>query len=769
MQNEFAEMLRMEVPPDELLVNDFPDDMFDIGDYLSMLTPENMDTGRPLPVRLRCMTKLSVRCRHVFPRTGPQSSGTASEMEQAPQGPDLFAGVEGFESNCNGGSSEQPFSQNAAPSRPVGPVITTGALPVASEQPPTSLTQLPLQAPDAWSDFPAPAEQTNMPGSSAPHNFSLPTHQQPHNSHIREHGHEQSQRGDHDAVLKQVEEMLKGGNSPDVHARLMAIVAAQGRSAGNSGQPPRSQPTTAAPHQPDYNASCQPASAAYASSLAGSYQSRLNPPSQTQAQQSSYAPAGQLQPRTAAQMRQDPCLQAAADKVQPDTYARGFNPYAWRASNPVAGSLRQNAQSQQQQTQQLQAASTRPSQLPQHLPQQLPPDSFQLPDSILPQERSRKAPPQPKTPQARRGHQQARQTGAVSLQQQAQALLPRQEEEPEPFDFGSYLPSSSPAFPPNSSRGVTTEQPSSGGQGSLGGWRMPEGLSSHMPDLQRTSQGSSSGQDGSLNVLTSPFASAAGSQSMTRALLEPLSFDPLPLDNPAAAFANPRASNAQAAAALAATTVPPVAGRLPTSQANVHVSSEPLHSLNVGRAGPSAPGGQLPAALEPLPLRPAPPQRAPPPEDRATAVRNFLMGGPAHRADAAAAASRADIHPIFQGASQDSSGASCGLTVSGGHSSPFSPVTSQVQHLTITGPFCVMVLRTHFMSSLGLPPVVSQSLQFTRMSDFFFQLPSCHVTVIAMHTHPGDNILVLHHIAELTSTKKVARKHKANRRCDKSL
>ena len=46
MQNEFAEMLRREVPPDDLLVNDFSDDMFDIGDYLSMLTPEDMDTSR---------------------------------------------------------------------------------------------------------------------------------------------------------------------------------------------------------------------------------------------------------------------------------------------------------------------------------------------------------------------------------------------------------------------------------------------------------------------------------------------------------------------------------------------------------------------------------------------------------------------------------------------------------------------------------------------------------------------------------------------------
>ena len=616
---------------------------------------------------------------------GPQTSGTASALEQASQNADPFSGVGDFDSNWKVGSSEQPFSQSAAPTRPVGPVITTGALPVASEHPPTSLTQLPMQAPDAWSDFPAPAELPNMSGSSAPQNFSLSSHEQPHSSHIPRH--EQPQRGDHDAVLKQVEEMLKGGNSPDVHARLMAIVAAQGRSAGNSGQPPRSQPAAAAPpHQTDYNAASQPASAAYASSLAGSYQSRLHPPSQTQAQQSSFAPARQLQPRTAAQMRQNPSLQAAADRLQSDPYARGFNPYAWPANTPVAGSLRHSAQPQQQQNQQLPAASTRPAQLPQHLPQQLAPDSFQLPDSILPQEKSRKADPQSNPPQARRGHQQARQTGAVSLQQQAQALLPRQEE-PEPFKFGSYLPSSSAALP----RGVNSEQPASVGQGSLEGWRLPDGPSSHMPDLQRASQGSSSGQDGSLNALTSPFASAAGSQSMTQALLEPLTFDPLPLDNPAAAFDlapnaqndNPCNNQAQAATAQGPASVPPVAGRLPSSQANAHMSNEPPNSLKLGSTGMNAAGGQLPS-LEPLLLRPALPQRAPPPEDRATAVRNFLMGGSARRADtaAAAAAPRADIHPIFQGASQDSSGASCGLAASGGHSSQFSPVTSQVQHLT---------------------------------------------------------------------------------------
>ena len=46
MQNEFAELLTMEVPPEDMLVNDFSDDMFDMGDYLSLLTPENIDTGR---------------------------------------------------------------------------------------------------------------------------------------------------------------------------------------------------------------------------------------------------------------------------------------------------------------------------------------------------------------------------------------------------------------------------------------------------------------------------------------------------------------------------------------------------------------------------------------------------------------------------------------------------------------------------------------------------------------------------------------------------
>ena len=47
MQDGFADIFRMEVPPDDLLGNDFSDEMFDMEDYLNELIPENIDTGRP--------------------------------------------------------------------------------------------------------------------------------------------------------------------------------------------------------------------------------------------------------------------------------------------------------------------------------------------------------------------------------------------------------------------------------------------------------------------------------------------------------------------------------------------------------------------------------------------------------------------------------------------------------------------------------------------------------------------------------------------------
>ena len=583
--------------------------------------------------------------------------------------------------NWDVGTPDQSFAQKGPASRLAGPVITTGALPAASGQPPTSFAQLPLQAPDPWCGFPAPAQQPDMLGSSAPQAARPSGHTRQANMQlqreVRPSGQseaQQAQASNHDAVLKQVEEMLKGGNSPDMQARLMAIVAAQGRSTGLSEQLP--QPSAATAARPTCSASYQPASAAYASSLAGSYHSHQSAPPTTNTQQQSVAHTGQLQPLSA-HMRQSPSsLQAAEDKLQPSMYDRGADPYAWSAAPSASSSLHHSTQ-QQQQKQQAPAAPARPAQVSQQLPQQLLPDSFQLPDSMLPQERSRKAAQQPNPPQARRSHYTARQTGAMSLQQQAQALLPQQEE-PEPFD--SYLQSSSPAFPKALARSGKVEQPPMSQQ-HLDAWQLPDGLISQRPNLQRASQGSNEDQNGSSNPLTSPFANAAGSQSMTQALLEPTGFDALPFEDATAAFdlpSDPYSRALQPPAPKQAEPVPPVAGRLPAFQASPPSSTIQPASLRPGTT--TAAAGQLPDAFEPLPLRPAPPQRAPPPDDRATAVQNFLRGGarPLAAAPAAAAAPRPDIHPVFQGTSQDSSGASCGLAVSGVHSSQFSPVTSQV-------------------------------------------------------------------------------------------
>lgn len=49
MEDGFADFSRMEVPPDDLLVNDFSDELFDMDDYLNELNeliPDNLDTGR---------------------------------------------------------------------------------------------------------------------------------------------------------------------------------------------------------------------------------------------------------------------------------------------------------------------------------------------------------------------------------------------------------------------------------------------------------------------------------------------------------------------------------------------------------------------------------------------------------------------------------------------------------------------------------------------------------------------------------------------------
>ena len=46
MQDGFADLFRMEVPPDDLLGNDFSDEMYDMEDYLDVLLPDNIDAGR---------------------------------------------------------------------------------------------------------------------------------------------------------------------------------------------------------------------------------------------------------------------------------------------------------------------------------------------------------------------------------------------------------------------------------------------------------------------------------------------------------------------------------------------------------------------------------------------------------------------------------------------------------------------------------------------------------------------------------------------------
>ena len=48
MEDGFADFSRMEVPPDDLLVNDFSDELFDMDDYLNELMTDNLDTGRIL-------------------------------------------------------------------------------------------------------------------------------------------------------------------------------------------------------------------------------------------------------------------------------------------------------------------------------------------------------------------------------------------------------------------------------------------------------------------------------------------------------------------------------------------------------------------------------------------------------------------------------------------------------------------------------------------------------------------------------------------------
>ena len=545
----------------------------------------------------------------------------------------------GLDSSWNTGTSEQSFS--AGPSRLSGPLITTGALPVAAEQPPAFFPEDPPQAPSAWADFPPPSEQLQLPGSTAQlhssHHFGQPAQQQP------------AQRST-DAVLKQLEEMLKADNSPEVQERLLAIIAAQGKSAGMSG--PQATPSSAPPAP--YNSSFNPVSAGYAKRLAGSYQPQVN---SLHSRHGCIGPSGQLQHSAPDQLRHSKS-QHAADRLQPSLLPTGMDPYGWPAGSQAASSLQHSAQPQQ--------FMQRALQLPQ-----------QPPNSALAQERPCKAGPQ----QVRRDHQPVRQTGAVSLQQQAQALLPRQEE-PERFDFSSYLPTSSTGF----AHSLTAAQPLSAPQEVLDPWHASTGHITHRPDLQRTSAGSSSGQDGGQNPLTSPFDSAANNKSMTQALLEPHAFGHPPVDDAAAAFGMPFGSVPQSAPPQQAAMVAPVAGRLPMSQPAILSTEAPNKMVQAVPIG--AAGRQQPSTVDPRLPRPTAPQRAPPPppESRATAGRPFLMGRPGPMADDAAAAaavraatSRADMHPMFQTTSQDSSGGSCGVAVSGAQGLQFPAITSQVQ------------------------------------------------------------------------------------------
>ena len=581
----------------------------------------------------------------------PTNPGTASASEQAQQGPDIFpeATVGGLDSSWNTGTSEQSFSEGTGPSRLSGPVITTGALPVATEQPPAFFPELPPQAPSAWADFPAPVEKPQLPGSTA----------QLHSTHQSgKAAQEQPAPGSPEAVLQQLEEMLKADNSPEVQQRLLAIIAAQGKSAGMSGQRVTPSSGPAAPVQPTFNSSLSPASAGYANSLAGSYQLQVNSLDPRQASQRRTGPSGQLQHSAPDQLRHS-TSQQAADQQNPSLFSTGMDPYAWPAGSQAASSLQHIEQ---------------PQQFMKQAPQQLP---QQFPSSTLAQERPRKAGPQ----QARRDQQPLRQTGAVSLQQQVQALLPRQEE-PERFHFSSYLPSSSTDF----AHSLNASQPSSLPQEVLDPWQAPTGHITHRPDLQRNSAGSTSRQDGPQNPLTSPFGNVAGSNSMTQALLEPHPFDHLPVDDATAPFGMPFGNVPQSAPQQNAL-VTPVTGCLPVSQPALPSTKAPNSMVQAAPVG--AAGKQQPSTTDPRLPRSTAPQRAPPPppESRAAAGRPFLMGRRAPMAEEAAAAaaaasraapSRTEVHPMFQTTSQDSSGGSCGLAVSGAQGLQFPAITSQV-------------------------------------------------------------------------------------------
>lgn len=539
----------------------------------------------------------------------------------------------GLDSSWNTGTSGQSLSQDAGLSRPSGPVITTGALPVATQQPPTFFPELPPQAQGAWADFPAQAKQPQLPGGTA----------QLYNSHqIGQHAQEQPALGGPEALLKQVEEMLKADNSPEVQERLLAIIAAQGKSAGMPGQQAAPTIAPAAPVRPAYNISSHPASAGHATSQAGAYQTQVNSLDPRQAPQHRVGPLGQAQVSAPGQLRNSTSLQLSA-------LPTGVDPYAWPAASSQPASGLQHVEQARQFMQ-------RAPQLPQ-----------QLPGNILPQDRPGKA----GSREARRHQQPVRQTGAMSLQQQAQELLPR-EQEAECFDFGSYLPSSSADF----AHELSAAQPSSLPQEVLHPWHAPGGHITHRPDLQRNSAGSSSGQGGGQNPITSPFGNAVGSQTMTQALLEPHAFNHLPVDSATAPFGLPVGlplGHVPQSAPQQTARVPPVVGRLPVSQQAPLDIGAPNHMVQaalIGAAGRQQPSSPVDARLP----RPVAPLRAPPPQSKAAAGRPMSHDAAAARA----AASTAEMHTMFQAASQDSGGGSCGLDVSDALGLQSPAITSQV-------------------------------------------------------------------------------------------
>lgn len=502
-----------------------------------------------------------------------------------------------------------------------------------------------------------------------------------------------SQVEDSDALLKQVEEILKGDKSPSVQARLRALVAAQGKKDGfAASQPLGQQPNNyfsnpAASQTNAFNTTLYPTPESYASSSAAPYQPDIASMYQRPADgQPLNLPASHLSPSHIAhparlEASHPSGLQSIADSTQPSVMSRGVEPFAWSSGGQAALQADMlNRRAQQQQG--LQHTATDPGlsqafqSLPGHqlqLPQRLPDDQFQLPDSLLPQQRLPKAGPQPSSMPARRAEELTRQTGARSLQQQAQARLPRQTDLQQasgprsgPYPGGDF-PQALPAGGPTGSSGLS--------QGLYDAWGVPNGVQSQRPNLHRLSQGSNTGPDTSFPELTTPFAAAAGTQSMTQALMDPIAFDPLlPLDEPAAfqSLSAQGGSRPQATAPPAAVPAPlPAAvGRLPAYTAG----PAPLPNNLAGKAAANM---TMPIGMEPLPIRPAPPQRAPPPEGRLAAARNLALGAQGIPA-ALPAVQPQDIHPIFQGNSQESSGGSCGLAASGGYTSRFSPTTSQV-------------------------------------------------------------------------------------------